>query len=445
MRQKIACRQGQGCQGDKAMLTYFGLLIIILTIVAMIKKVESRLVLIAAGFIMAVAALAPMAAFNGLTKGMTESNLICNICSVMAFAFVMKYTGCDLHLSNAVSKPLYKVRLILVPGATFVTFFVNISLPSAAGVAAAVGSVIIPLLMRMGVHPAMAGAAVLMGTYGSILSPGLPHNPFVAEIATKVLQRDVPVMEVITRHSMASVTTVIVAGLLLWGVSIFLKEGKGYVPPTTTNEENFKVNPLYAVIPIVPVAMLITGALFPEQLPALAALRVEHTMLFGAALGLVATRKNPMDGSRQFFAGLGKGYADIMGIVIAAAVFVAGMKATGVVDAGIELMKTSEDAATLAALLGPWAMAVVCGSGNAATIAFNEAVTVSAPAFGVDVIDMGALATLAGCIGRCMSPIAGVTFVCAGLCGANPMELVKRTCLPCLAGLVVGYAMLIGF
>ncbi|MBU3832226.1 MAG: C4-dicarboxylate transporter DcuC, partial [Candidatus Desulfovibrio faecigallinarum] len=191
--------------------------------------------------------------------------------------------------------------------------------------------------------------------------------------------------------------------------------------------------------------MLITGALFPEQLPALAALRVEHTMLFGAALGLVATRKNPMDGSRQFFAGLGKGYADIMGIVIAAAVFVAGMKATGVVDAGIELMKTSEDAATLAALLGPWAMAVVCGSGNAATIAFNEAVTVSAPAFGVDVIDMGALATLAGCIGRCMSPIAGVTFVCAGLCGANPMELVKRTCLPCLAGLVVGYAMLIGF
>ncbi len=426
------------------MLTYFGLLIIILTIVAMIRKIESRLVLIVTGFIMALAALDPMAAFNGLTKGMTESNLICNICSVMAFAFVMKYTGCDLHLSNAVSKPLHKVRIILVPGATFVTFFVNISLPSAAGVAAAVGSVIIPLLMRMGVRPAMAGAAVLMGTYGSILSPGLPHNPFVADIATKVLGREVAVMEVITRHSFASIVTVICAALILWVISIVLKEGKGYTSDTP-EEKNFVVNPVYAVIPIVPVAMLITGALFPEQVPALAALRVEHTMLFGAALGLVATRKNPMDGSRQFFAGLGKGYADIMGIVIAAAVFVAGMKATGVVDAGIELMKTSESAATIAALIGPWAMAVVCGSGNAATIAFNEAVTISAPAFGVDVIDMGALATLAGCIGRCMSPIAGVTFVCAGLCGANPMELVKRTFIPCLVGLVVGYALLIGF
>lgn len=427
------------------MLTYFGLLIIILTIVAMIRKIESRLVLIVAGFIMALAALEPMSAFNGLTKGMTESNLICNICSVMAFAFVMKYTECDLHLSNAVSSPLHKVRLVLVPGATLVTFFVNISLPSAAGVAAAVGSVIIPLLMRMGVRPAMAGAAVLMGTYGSILSPGLPHNPFVANIATQVLGRDVAVMEVITRHSTASIATVIVAALVLWGISIFLKEGHGYVNESVAEQKDFVVNPFYAIIPIVPVAMLITGALFPEQLPALAALRVEHTMLLGAAIGLIATRKDPMEGSRQFFAGLGRGYANIMGIVIAAAVFVAGMKATGVVDAGIELMKTSESAATLAALIGPWAMAVVCGSGNAATIAFNEAVTISAPSFGVDVIDMGALATLAGCIGRCMSPIAGVTFVCAGLCGANPMELVKRTWVPGLVGLVVGYAMLIGF
>ncbi|MDO5536890.1 MAG: C4-dicarboxylate transporter DcuC [Desulfovibrionaceae bacterium] len=427
------------------MLVYFGLIMIIATAVAMVKRIESRLVLIAAGFIMAIAALDPMAAFNGLSKGMTESNLICNICSVMAFAFVMKYTECDKHLSNAVAGPLRHVRLFLVPGATFVTFFVNISLPSAAGVAAAVGSIVIPLLINMGVRPAMAGAAVLMGTYGSILSPGLPHNPFVAKIATDVLGREVPTMEVITRHAVASVSTVVVAAIILWGISILRKEATGHAREMSAQQQNFKVNPFFAIIPIIPVAMLIMGALLPDRIPALAKLRVEHTMLFGAFLGLVATRKNPMDGSRQFFAGLGKGYADIMGIVIAAAVFVAGMKATGVVDAGIELMKTSQNAATIAACAGPWIMAVICGSGNAATIAFNEAVTINAPAFGVDVIDMGALATLAGCLGRCMSPIGGVTFVCAGLCGCNPMELVKRTFIPCIIGLIVGYFMLVGF
>ncbi len=426
------------------MLVYFGLVVIIATAVAMVKRIESRMVLIVAGFIMAIAALDPMSAFSGLTKGMTESNLICNICSVMAFAYVMKYTECDMHLSNAVAGPLRHVRLFLVPGATLVTFFVNISLPSAAGVAAAVGSIVIPLLINMGVKPAMAGAAVLMGTYGSILSPGLPHNPFVARIATDVLGRDVPVMEVITRHALASITTAIVAAIILWGISLVTREAtSGTV--AAVEKSDFKVNPLFAIIPIIPVAMLILGALLPEQIPALARLRVEHTMLFGAFLGLVATRKNPMDGSRQFFAGLGKGYADIMGIVIAAAVFVAGMKATGVVDAGIDLMKTSENAATIAACVGPWIMAIICGSGNAATIAFNEAVTINAPAFGVDVIDMGALATLAGCIGRCMSPIGGVTFVCAGLCGCSPMELVKRTAFPGTVGLIVGYFMLVGF
>ncbi len=426
------------------MLVYFGLVVIIATAVAMVKRIESRMVLIVAGFIMAIAALDPMSAFSGLTKGMTESNLICNICSVMAFAYVMKYTECDMHLSNAVAGPLRHVRLFLVPGATLVTFFVNISLPSAAGVAAAVGSIVIPLLINMGVKPAMAGAAVLMGTYGSILSPGLPHNPFVARIATDVLGRDVPVMEVITRHALASITTAIVAAIILWGISLVTREAtSGTV--AAVEKSDFKVNPLFAIIPIIPVAMLILGALLPEQIPALARLRVEHTMLFGAFLGLVATRKNPMDGSRQFFAGLGKGYADIMGIVIAAAVFVAGMKATGVVDAGIDLMKTSENAATIAACVGPWIMAIICGSGNAATIAFNEAVTINAPAFGVDVIDMGALATLAGCIGRCMSPIGGVTFVCSGLCGCSPMELVKRTAFPGTVGLIVGYFMLVGF
>ncbi len=427
------------------MLVYFGLVMIIATAVAMVKRIESRMVLIVAGFVMAIAAMDPMTAFQGLTKGMTESNLICNICSVMAFAFVMKYTECDKHLSNAVARPLRHVRFFLIPGATLCTFFVNISLPSAAGVAAAVGSIVIPLLINMGVRPAMAGAAVLMGTYGSILSPGLPHNPFVARIATDVLGREVPVMEVITRHAMASITTVLVAAFILWAIAIITKEGLGTPTVNTEAKRDFKVNPIYAIIPIVPVAMLILGALIPDKIPALAKLRVEHTMLFGAFLGVVATRKNPMDGSRQFFAGLGKGYCDIMGIVIAAAVFVAGMKATGVVDAGIELMKTSQNAATIAACVGPWIMAILCGSGNAATIAFNEAVTISAPSFGVDVIDMGALATLAGCIGRCMSPIGGVTFVCAGLTLCNPMELVKRTALPGTVGLIVGYFMLVGF
>jgi C4-dicarboxylate transporter len=421
-----------------------GFAILIATILAMLKRYESRLVLIVAGFSMVILSGDPMAGFNGLTKGMTEKDLIVNICSVMGFAYVMKYTGCDKHLGVGVAGGLRYVRCILLPAATLVTFFVNISLPSAAGVSAAVGSVVIPLLISQGIPPAMAASAVMMGTYGSILSPGLPHNPFVAKIAADVYGRSVGVMEVISHHYIASITSVLVAALLLWIFAAIRRETKGYIDNNSEYlaPEGFSVNPFFAVIPIIPVAMLILGASFPKQLPWLSRLRVEHCMLIGAFLGFTATRKSPKEGIKAFFNGLGKGYADIMGIVIAAAVFVAGLNSIGLIAAGIELMKTSSNAAGLAAAIGPFALAVVCGSGNAATIAFNEAITVHAPQFGMDVISMGSIATLAGCLGRCMSPLAGAAIVCSGLAKVNPMEIAKRTAIPSIAGMVAGYLLL---
>ena len=96
---------------------------------------------------------------------------------------VMRFTSCDKHLINAMANVISKVRPLLIPGVVLGTFLVNIALPSAAGTAAAAGAIFIPLLMGAGVHPAIAAAAVKCGTYGSMLNPGLAHNPFVAKIA----------------------------------------------------------------------------------------------------------------------------------------------------------------------------------------------------------------------------------------------------------------------
>ena len=85
------------------------------------------------------------------------------------------------------------------------------------------------------------------------------------------------------------------------------------------------------------------------------------------------------------------------------------------------------------------------GSGNAATQAFNEAVTVHALDLGVNIVDMGSLATFAGSLGRCMSPVAGVCFVCAGLARVDPASLVKRTLLPSICALISVYLSLFVF
>jgi DcuC family C4-dicarboxylate transporter len=66
------------------------------------------------------------------------------------------------------------------------------------------------------------------------------------------------------------------------------------------------------------------------------------------------------------------------------------------------------------------------GSGDAASVAFNRAVTPEAARFGLAAIDMGSVAAIAGALGRSMSPIAGGMIICAGLAKCSPMDSAKR-------------------
>ncbi len=150
----------------------FGTICVIAAIVLLIKRYDTKTVLFGTGFVMTIAALKPLLAFDAFKNSMTSTTLIWSICSVMGFSYVMKITEVDKHLVNGLAKILMKVRPALIPGVVICTFLVNISLNSAAGVTAAVGAIFIPLLISVGVKPAMAAAAVIFGTWGSMLSRG---------------------------------------------------------------------------------------------------------------------------------------------------------------------------------------------------------------------------------------------------------------------------------
>ena len=402
-------------------MVYVGALIVCITIYLLVKQYETRMVLFGSGLLMASLALKPLAAFDAFAKTMVTSGLIQAICSVMGFALVMKATECDRHLINLVANGLKKVRPILIPGATLGTFAINIALPSAAGVSAAVGAIFIPILIASGVHPATAGAAVFAGTFGSMLNPGLAHNPFVAKIAK------VDVMQVIAVHSTADIVAGIIAAISITIVAYILKEDRGYVAPESTAKsatQELKANFLYAIVPVIPGVLLVLGA--SGLVPMLKKLGVAHAMIIGAIIAIVVTRKNPADVSKAFFDGMGSAYGQIMGIIIAAGVFVSGMQSIGLVKAFIDMMIASTGIAKYAATFGPFALAIIAGSGDAAAFAFNEAVTPHALQFGIEPIRMGSIATLGGALGRTMSPITGAGIICATIAGVNPMELAKR-------------------
>ena len=411
--------------------------VVILTIAALLKRWETRLVLFTAGLVMAILSGAPNVALKAFVTNMTNGSLITSICSSMGFAAVIAITRCDVHFVGLLVKPLGKLGIFLLPLCMLVASCVAVAIPSAAGCAAALGPTMIPLMVRAGFHPAIAGAAIIGSITPSTLSPGSSHNVWIAKLA------EMDVVDLIVTYA-PEVLTLCAMNIILVTAMIFVfrdykRPAPGSSEPVFSVEADARgelpehPSVLRAVAPILPVVLLLLGATVIPQIR----MTVAEAMIYGSIFTLLVTRSNPETVTKEFFGGMGKGYANIMGIIIAAGCFAGGLKAAGVIDALIETLKHSNDIARYAANFGPFIMGVLTGSGDAAGHAFNQAVTPYAADFGMSVPSLGMVAALSGAFGRMCSPIAGATLVVAGMTRLSPLEISKRMALPMLINLVL--------
>lgn len=399
---------------------WLGIAIIIVTFAAIIKKYETRMVLFTSGIVMAAVSGKFTEGIDAFTKAMVNGGLVPVICTVMGFAYVMKYTKCDTHMVRLLIGSVSSAKAILIPASVMITFLVNIALPSASGCAAAVGSILIPAMIASGVHPAIAASAIMAGTFGGVLSPGGAHPPFIAKLA------GMDVMSVIAGHTMAAIVCGLIGAISLYVIAVLRKENKGYVSPdlqADAQDADFKINYIKAMVPAFPLVLLVLGS---KQVGILPLISVPQAMIFGTIVGLVVSRCNPQELSKQFFNGLGHAYGGIIGLIVSAAVFTKGMALIGITGELINIMKDSEQIAVFASAFGPMIIAILSGSGDAATLAFNGAITPHAAHFGQTINDMGSMAFLSGCFGRTMSPVAGAAIICAQMAKVDPIEIAKR-------------------
>ena len=385
-------------------MLWIGIAIVIGTFWLIYKNYEARLVLFLSGILMTIVGVFVAGssvgfgqAIDAFVKQLTNPGLVPTYTTVMGFGYVMSYTKCSDHLVNALVRPLAKVPMLVIPGAVIITWFLNIVLPSAVGIAAAVGVLLIPALIALGVPPVMAGAAVFLGTWGSVASPGLMFNPQVADLAFKAGEISSPdAMIVIMAEFFPALCGAVIAAISLASKQV------GWLPTK---------------IFTVPCCMLI-----------------------GTGIGLIVGVVNKLkagDISKKFCRGCGDAFCDVALLIGAAAVFASGMKSIGLTGALVDAMKGSQSIAMISAAVGPWLMAIVCGSGNAAALAFNEVITPHAADFGMTVVQLGAVAQVAAGLGRTISPVAGGVIVIASIAGVNPIDICKRTFIPVCAALVV--------
>ena len=403
-------------------MLWIGFAIILITIYCLMKQYETRLVLFVSGVIMAIISGNLMVAFDAFSKSMKNANLIEPIIAAMGFAMVLQITKCDQHLIYLLAKSLKNLGPALVPGAVLATALVNTSITSAGGCSAAVGAILIPVLIGSGVHPAMAAAAVFAGTYGSpMLNPGFGQIAIVADVA-----HSTPIAVISNHYHVVLILGLITAASLT--IVAFIKgEHKGYHSEALDNVEDFKINYIMALVPMLPLIILVLGS--TGVVPLFKKFAISHAMLIGCFAAFLATRKNPAEISKAFFKGAGDGFATVFGIITMALVFVSGVKSLGIIDWMIQEMINTPAIAKVSATVGPFLLGVISGSGEAASIAFNQSVTIHADSLGLNALNLGSLAAISGALGRTMSPIAGCAIICAGFAKVNPLELVKRTAL----------------
>ncbi len=419
---------------------WMAIAVTVLTVWALIKRYETRLVLLTSGLFMALVSLKPLVALQQFDKSMTNPALIIAICSAMGFAAVVSLTRCDLHLVALLTRPLKRMGIFLLPACMIVTGIVAVAIPSTAGCCAAVAPTLIPLLIRAGFKPVAAAAAVVASITPAFLNPGVSHNVFIAKLS------GMEVMQFIGGHYLTTVGLAVLVVIGLTAVCLLFKDydsagmsAGGLTDAAQSADAALpeKPNVLFALAPLVPVVILILASVFAPQ----AKISVATAMILGTVYAIAITRSSPQEVVKRFFDGMGKGYGNILGIIIAAGVFAAGLKSAGVIDVFINYLTSAQSVAKLGGSIGPYLLGVLTGSGDAAAFAFNEAVTPHAAQFGLAPEKLGYLAAMAASFGRQSSPLAGGMILVAGVAGVSPIEIVKRTAPVMFAALIVLYAL----
>lgn len=414
------------------MMTISSIVVVIATVYCLVKRYETRLVLFCSGLVLTLIGGAPMDTMKAFSHAMLETKLFESIIAVMGFAMVMKATECDKHLINLLIKPLRKAGAFLIPGSVLVTFFINVSITSSAGCSAAVGSILIPLMMAAGIHPAIAGACIYAGTYGAMFNPGYPQVSLIVSVT------DADPVYIVANHFYPLLACGVIGAVSLWIIAKLRHEDKGYeLPPGTISEDGeFKIKLSHAIVPLIPIAILVSGSM--GLVPWFKPIAISHAMIIGCFCAFLVSRKDPQQLSKEFWKGAGDAFGHVFGIIICALVFVGGLSTVGLIQQFIQMMIENPSIAKVSSSVGPFIIGIMSGSGDAASVAFNKAVTIHAATFGLDGASMGSVVAISGALGRTMSPVAGGMIICATLAGVSPVETAKRNA----PGMIIATAVL---
>lgn len=360
--------------------------------------------------------------------------------AAVGFAFVLRTTACDRHLVELLLMPIRRVRPLLVPGGIAAGYLINTTIVSQAGTASVLGPILLPLLRAGGLGPAEAGAVLLLGSSmgGELFNPGAVEMRKLADLT------GLPGPVLVSRSAGLNLTACSVALVTFWILTLRRRRPTSEPIADPVDDKGpspaFRVNPFKAMVPVLPLAILLGAALLGSRSP-LRAIEgpplILAAMLIGVVAAGVASPRAVRSLASAFFEGAGYAYHHVISLIVAASTFAEGVRLSGLIAVVIRAIGGWPDVAMIVGAVAPWGLAVVSGTGIAPAVAIMEFFVPAAGSMGLDPVRLGTVSALGAHFGRTMSPAAAVVMVSSTLAGARSIELIRHVAPPLLAGGVV--------
>lgn len=356
---------------------------------------------------------------------------------------------------SVLTRPIAKIKsvYILVPLVFLLGNVLSLVIPSASNLAVILLATLYPIMVRAGMSPLTAGA--IIATTATVMPTplGSDNVAIAAELANTAEFAGLTASDYVFKyHAIVSIPTLLIMAVVHYFWQRFQDKravSKGEVDAKLPDVEEVPGGKLfravYAVLPLLPIILLIV--VFALQSFGIEIeLSVEVAILFSLVIAIVCelirTRngRETLKSTEAFFKGMG-GALPIVALLVAGTTFVNGLKSIGLIDA-LQNAMTGIQGNNMGFVLPLILVALTAlivllsGSGTALFFAMVPLMVPLAAAAGISVLAVSVPMGLAGNLLRAVSPVSAVIMIVAGTIKKEPLEIVKRTSVPMIAGTI---------
>jgi C4-dicarboxylate transporter, DcuC family len=371
----------------------------------------------------------------------------------------MSAIGANDVTVSVLTKPISKFKsvYILVPVVFLLGNLLSLVIPSASNLAIILLATLFPVLKRAGMST-LTAAAIIATSATIIPTPLGSDNVAIAqELAKHQLFANLTVTDYVFKyHAIVSIPTLIFIAIVhfFWQRRLDKKadlqtresDANIELEKVTTIHGGKLYKTVYALLPVFPIVLLLGTYGIQLSTGAIINVSVEVATIVSFILAILCElirhkgNKKVLSDTESFFKGMG-GAMSIVALLVAASVFVTGLKSIGLIDALQQSMEHTQGKGfdfilPLILVAVTTLIVLLSGSGLALFFAMIPLVVPLAEAAGINPIAISVPMGLAGNLIRAVSPVAAVVLIVAGTVKVDPIEIVKRTSVPMIAGVV---------